>query len=120
MLANILPGLRDLRAPLVAGYVFLVGLWFLVSPSTVAPKGNSGYDLGYHLGQFAGRAAVLAAASLVAFFIGLLLQQTGQLVTLLYSTLYYSRGRCRGETFFDQAGRSSAEKLVLPTFHLRP
>lgn len=78
MLANILPGLRDLRAPLVAGYVFLVGLWFLVSPSTVAPKGNSGYALGYHLGQFAGRAAVLAAASLVAFFIGLLLQQTGQ------------------------------------------
>jgi hypothetical protein len=33
MLSTLLPGLRDLRAPLAAGFVWLVALWFLVEPT---------------------------------------------------------------------------------------
>lgn len=33
MLSSLLPGLRDLRAPLAAGFVWLVALWFLFEPT---------------------------------------------------------------------------------------
>lgn len=32
MLSSLMPGLRDLRAPLAAGFVWLVALWFLFEP----------------------------------------------------------------------------------------
>ena len=32
MLVNLLPGLRDLRAPLSAGFIWLLGIWLLVEP----------------------------------------------------------------------------------------
>lgn len=70
MLASILPGIRDLRAPLVAGYTCLISLWLFIAPDGKAPSGDSGYGLLYRLGQFTGRAGVVAAASVVAYFLG--------------------------------------------------
>lgn len=32
MLSSLLPGLREVRAPLAAGFVWLVALWFLLDP----------------------------------------------------------------------------------------
>jgi hypothetical protein len=32
MLANLLPGIRDIRAPLTAGFIWLVAIWLLVEP----------------------------------------------------------------------------------------
>ncbi len=33
MLASVLPGLREVRAPLAAGFIWLVSLWFLIEPN---------------------------------------------------------------------------------------
>lgn len=90
MLTSILPGIRDLRAPLASGWIFLIGLWLLLAPTTLTPskQGRGGYASLYELGQLVGRVGVLAAASFVAYFIGLLLQQLGRLfIARLYGRI---------------------------------
>lgn len=42
MLASLLPGIRVIRAPLAAGFVWLVALWFLLEPSWSAAATRSG------------------------------------------------------------------------------
>jgi hypothetical protein len=95
MLASILPGIRDLRAPLVAGYTCLVSLWLFIAPEAKAPSGDGGFALVYRLGQFVGRAGVIAAASVIAYFLGTLLQQAGQIFPTLWSRLAGRSSRVR-------------------------
>jgi hypothetical protein len=97
MLASILPGIRDLRAPLVAGYTCLVSLWLFIAPEEKAPTGDGGFSLVYRLGQFVGRAGVIAAASVIAYFLGTLLQQAGQVFPTMWSRFagHLSRIRVR-------------------------
>ncbi|MFJ9605280.1 hypothetical protein ACIRS1_02855 [Kitasatospora sp. NPDC101176] len=71
MLMNLLPGLRDLRTPLAAGYVWLVGLWFLLRDHAPARKGATGIALSaYKLIDIVGSPALLAAGSFVAYVVG--------------------------------------------------
>ena len=37
MLANILPGFRDLRTPLVTGYVYAFSLWICLGKNRIIP-----------------------------------------------------------------------------------
>lgn len=124
MLASILPGIRDLRAPLVAGYTFLVSLWLFIAPQGKAPSGDGGYSLLYRLGQFAGRAGVVAAASIIAYFLGVLLQQLGQVFPALwprYILFREDRRAMRGATAIGiqpetlaraQLGTTTSKRLV--------
>lgn len=42
MLASLLPGLRDLRTPLAAGYIWLVAVWVALEPRIPnSPDGDS-------------------------------------------------------------------------------
>jgi hypothetical protein len=56
LLASAIPGLRDLRAPLVAGYLWLVVVWIAVGPSTPiaahasGPVATSVVDLAHTVG----------------------------------------------------------------------
>jgi hypothetical protein len=54
ILASALPGFRDLRAPLVAGYLWLLLLWIAVRPDLATRPTNHIapplYDLGKHVG----------------------------------------------------------------------
>jgi hypothetical protein len=43
MLSSLLPGLRDLRAPLAAGFVWLVALWFLFEPRWNSNQETDGF-----------------------------------------------------------------------------
>src|SRR5215218_958952 len=74
MLASILPGLRQLRAPLAAGYLWLVAAWLalagLIPDPDQAPPGIF-RDL-YDLADSVGRPATVAAASFAAYLAGLL------------------------------------------------
>jgi hypothetical protein len=121
MLASILPGLRDLRAPLVAGYTFLIALWLLVAPSPKAPSGNGGYALLYRLGQFAGETGVTAASAIVAYFIGLILRDLGQRLSTGLPSFVISRfgGKSAVKTFLlDQKlelPRSAESRLTFAT-----
>jgi hypothetical protein len=76
MLANLLPGLRDLRTPLAVGYLWLTGLWLLISDRVLraAEVAPSGLIKGvYRLEGFLGPSAALSALSFVAYLIGIML-----------------------------------------------
>jgi hypothetical protein len=94
MLMNLLPGLRDLRAPLAAGYLWLVGLWLLLADA-VAPRTTATGVLAhvYVLTTALGRGTVLAAISFVAYLIGTVLSvdADGPLVAFFTSLPYFFR-----------------------------
>jgi hypothetical protein len=75
ILANALPGFRDLRAPLVAGYLWIVFAWLLVKPDFTHrpehPLSGSLYDLGQQAGPF----AVAVAIGTGAYLLGALSQE---------------------------------------------
>ncbi|MFJ7907464.1 hypothetical protein [Kitasatospora sp. NPDC096204] len=72
MLMNLLPGLRELRTPLATGYIWLVGLWFLLRDQAPDRAQASGVVLSaYQLKDLVGLPAVLAACSFAAYIIGL-------------------------------------------------
>ena len=69
ILANALPGFRDLRAPLIAGYMWLILAWLIVKPDVDHRPHDAlaaaVYDLVNEVGQFWAAAAVGVAAYLV-------------------------------------------------------
>jgi len=75
ILSNALPGFRDLRGPIIAGYMWLVFAWLLVTPDwDVRPEDRIGgglYDLGHHVG----RIWVAVAVSVAAYLIGSISQE---------------------------------------------
>jgi hypothetical protein len=74
MLMNLLPGLRDLRAPLAAGYLWLAGLWLLLA-DIVPPRSTATGVVAhvYSLTHDLGRGVILAAVSFTAYLIGAVL-----------------------------------------------
>jgi hypothetical protein len=64
VLASLLPGVRELRAPLVAGYVWLLGLWLLLRHALPEPGRAVGvYKDLVDLDAWAGKPAILVALS---------------------------------------------------------
>ena len=70
ILANALPGFRDLRGPIIAGYLWLVCAWLIVDPNLDkrpgSEPGKALYDMAHHVG----RLGVFLALSVAAYFIG--------------------------------------------------
>jgi len=96
MLMNLLPGLRDLRAPLSAGYLWLTGLWLLlvdVVPSRSTATGVVAHI--YGLTHDLGRGVTLAAVSFVAYLIGVVLSvdADGFVVGFFSGIPYDAQGR---------------------------
>jgi hypothetical protein len=80
VLASLLPGLRELRAPLACGYVWLLTAWLALSgviPRPADARTGMVKDL-YEIASAAGRPAVTVAASFAAYLIGVLSVQTTQ------------------------------------------
>lgn len=74
MLANLLPGLRQLRAPLAAGYLWLVAAWLEFAAVIPLPKEVSTgvFKDVYEIGGAIGPSAATAAASFAAYIVGVL------------------------------------------------
>jgi hypothetical protein len=72
MFVNALPGLRDVRAPLVAGYVLLVALWLILFKSLPHSKSDFShqYPALYSIGHSVGPVGIAAAVSLAAYLAG--------------------------------------------------
>jgi hypothetical protein len=72
LLASAIPGLRDLRAPLVAGYLWLLAIWLALGPSVpVATHAAPGVARSVvDLTQTVGPAATAAGVSILAYVIG--------------------------------------------------
>jgi hypothetical protein len=71
VLATLLPGLRAVRAPLAAGYLWLLGLWLIVAPHLHPADDPDGVVAEIdRLGHAGGRAAVAIAVSIAAYLVG--------------------------------------------------
>lgn len=73
MLASLLPGLREIRAPLAAGYLWIAFLWLILRTRIPRAAEADGLIGGiYEISSAAGRPAVLAALSFLAYVTGVL------------------------------------------------
>jgi hypothetical protein len=80
-LSNLLPGLRDLRTPLVAGYAWLLGLWLTLSGvETTATAGAHLAEVMAPLTRYFGPGMVLAGLTVTAYLIGSLTQASSRTV----------------------------------------
>lgn len=72
-LTSLLPGLRQLRAPLAVGLVWLIATWLAVAPDIPSRSQATGVfaDL-YELTAAVGKVPTLAAAAFAAYLIGIL------------------------------------------------
>jgi hypothetical protein len=78
MLMHLLPGLRELRAPLVSGYLWLISAWLAFGhmgwlPSE-RPEGTGEVARLWDLGGTLGKAVVLAVITFIAYLIGSFLE----------------------------------------------
>jgi len=69
ILANALPGFRDLRAPLIAGYIWLLFAWLIAQPDLDHQSTGLGGSL-YDLAQRTGPLWIAAAVGVAAYLIG--------------------------------------------------
>jgi hypothetical protein len=70
ILASALPGFRDLRAPLIAGYMWLVFLWLLVKPEIATRPANGTTAAMYDLAKHAGPIWIGLGVGVAAYLIG--------------------------------------------------
>ncbi|HYV32055.1 MAG TPA: hypothetical protein VEO53_13245 [Candidatus Binatia bacterium] len=92
MLMNLLPGLRDLRAPLAAGYLWLTGLWVLLSDAVPSRSTATGVLAhAYALTAAVGRGAVLVAVSFLAYLIGAVLSVDSDGAVVHFLAFIFSR-----------------------------
>ena len=75
---NLLPGLRELRAPLASGYLWLASLWLVLSREgwipAKRPPGNGEVARLWDLGGTLGKTIALAALTFIAYLIGSFLE----------------------------------------------
>jgi hypothetical protein len=75
---NLLPGLRELRAPLAAGYLWLAGLWLVLSRAgwlpAERPSGNGEVAQLWDLSGILGKTVMLAVVTFIAYLIGSFLE----------------------------------------------
>jgi hypothetical protein len=68
MLASLLPGLRELRAPLAAGYTWIFGLWILLHDLNVGSGPLRAFrDDIVQLANWAGKPILVTAATFAAY-----------------------------------------------------
>lgn len=70
ILASALPGFRDLRAPLIAGYLWLLFLWILVKPDIHKRPTNEVTGAVYDLAKDAGPIWIGLGVGVAAYLIG--------------------------------------------------
>jgi hypothetical protein len=70
ILASALPGFRDLRAPLIAGYLWLIFLWILIEPDIHKRPTNEVAGAVYDLAKEAGPIWIGLGVGVAAYLIG--------------------------------------------------
>ncbi|MCZ0731869.1 hypothetical protein [Mycolicibacterium iranicum] len=74
ILASALPGFRDLRAPLTAGYLWLILLWIWLKPDLAVRPSNGIAAAVYDLGNVVGPIWIGLGVSVAAYLIGSITQ----------------------------------------------
>jgi len=98
ILSNVLPGLRELRGPLIAGYLWLIVAWLLVSPDVHARPEAGALGTLYDPGVEVGPIGIFVAVSVAAYLLGAVSQsgaRSGTRPTLRRMSLGLVRGTVR-------------------------
>jgi hypothetical protein len=85
ILASALPGFRDLRGPLIAGYLWLVFAWLLFEPNVDYRPPNGVGAAAYDLLQEVGPIATAIAVSVAAYLVGAVSQALSVVVRTAWS-----------------------------------
>lgn len=72
-LSSVLPGVREVRAPLVAGYLWILFGWLLIDPATPDGRAEDPYNQLGKLGEAIGPVGKAVAVSVGAYLLGSLL-----------------------------------------------
>jgi hypothetical protein len=97
VLMNLLPGLRDLRAPLAAGYLWLITLWLALDRlgwlPAKRPAGTGEVAQLWSLGGTLGKTVLLAALTFLAYLVGSFLEMDpeGRMVARYLSNISFTR-----------------------------
>ncbi|WP_433652883.1 hypothetical protein ACQP2C_11920 [Micromonospora zamorensis] len=101
-LANLLPGLRDLRAPLSAGFVWLMAGYLWIAPripNLSGPLGEISVDM-QQLYKIGGSALLVSAVTFTAYLVGIVSQGS---ITLILDRLYALLAPASFTAFFGPA-----------------
>lgn len=92
MLANILPGLRDLRTPLAVGFMWLFAVWLVIYPYIPTQEEASGPIAEFYrlFGAFEG-AALVAVVTFAAYLVGVVMEPISVLPRMV-GHLLFARG----------------------------
>ena len=107
ILASALPGFRDLRAPLIAGYLWLILLWIVVKPDVHKRPTNEVEAAVYDLAKDAGPLWIAIGVGVAAYLVGLVSQALSPILRWALSKL--------GE-FLSWRPESSKLPSFLPSF----
>jgi hypothetical protein len=80
ILANALPGFRDLRGPVFAGYIWLFFAWLLVAPDLDHRPDGGLAAAAYDLADDIGRVGIVVTVSVAAYLVGSVSQQLSSLL----------------------------------------
>jgi hypothetical protein len=87
MLSNLLPGIREVRAPFVAGFITLVALYLFLDEQIAILTGPSATDNGIEtVRNLLGLSGRLAVAGIIAYLVGALVMQA--MKQIKYRTAY--------------------------------
>jgi tetratricopeptide (TPR) repeat protein len=110
MIANLLPGLREIRAPLVSGYLWLIFFFLLLHselPSTSHP--DSSFKPLVDLGDDMSTLGLVTVASVAAYLVGSAMQEVLKLLGRIppWRPMYAGPG-----THISQDGKASLRRTV--------
>jgi hypothetical protein len=86
MLSNILPGIREVRAPFVAGFITLVALYLILDERIAILTGPSADNSIEAVRRLLGKSGRLAVAGIVTYLVGALIMQA--MKQIKYRTAY--------------------------------
>jgi hypothetical protein len=121
VLASLLPGLRELRTPLAAGYLYLLSLFLLLADRIPAkPHPQVPLSRIYDVVGWIGKPAILAVSTFVAYLVGSVLEWRAETVSrqlriprylISYLLMAFRSWKAEG-TFLENAGVNSVAAIA--------
>lgn len=117
LLSSLLPGFREVRAPLVSGYLWLFLLWLLLEARDALPTKSDGelYRDLFRLGDLIGPVGLAAVASVIAYVAGSLVTQV---LRWLWGAPEQIRETLRPRVGFGQAVTHFGIRTYVPLVHV--
>jgi len=113
--SSLLPGFREIRAPLIAGYLWLAVSWLLLSEDVPSRHDHGAFEDLWEIGDAISPIGLAAVASVAAYIVGSLVQALAGLAVQIYRSrqgtedLYEVRsviGHLGGESYDPEAWHS--------------